>query len=49
VVGLRIREVADVLDIPLGTAESRLHYATRNFRAAFEAEARSAVAWRAPA
>lgn len=49
VIGLPIREVADVLGIPMGTAESRLHYATRSFRAAFEAEARSPVAWRAPA
>jgi RNA polymerase sigma-70 factor (ECF subfamily) len=49
VIGLRIREIAEVLGIPLGTAESRLHYATREFRAAFEADARSAVAWRASA
>lgn len=48
-IGLPIREVADVLGIPLGTAESRLHYAARSFRAAFEADARSVVAWRASA
>lgn len=49
VIGLPIREVAEVLGIPMGTAESRLHYAARSFRAAFEADARSTVAWRAPA
>lgn len=49
VIGLPIREVAEVLGIPLGTAESRLHYAARNLRAAFEADARSVVARRVPA
>jgi RNA polymerase sigma-70 factor (ECF subfamily) len=49
VIGLPIREVADVLDIPMGTASSRLHYATRSFRAAFEADARGAGAWRVTA
>jgi RNA polymerase sigma-70 factor, ECF subfamily len=46
VIGLPIREVADVLGIPMGTASSRLHYATQSFRAAFEADARGAGAWR---
>jgi RNA polymerase sigma-70 factor (ECF subfamily) len=40
VVGLPIREVAEVCGIPMGTAASRLHYATQSFRAAFEADAR---------
>ncbi len=49
VVGLPLREVADVLDIPIGTASSRLHYATQSFRAAFEADARCVGAWRTTA
>jgi RNA polymerase sigma-70 factor (ECF subfamily) len=49
VIGLPIREVADVLGIPAGTASSRLHYATQSFRAAFEADARGAGAWRTTA
>lgn len=49
VIGLPIREVADVLGIPMGTASSRLHYATQSFRAAFEADARGAGAWRTTA
>jgi RNA polymerase sigma factor (sigma-70 family) len=49
VIGLPIREVADVLGIPVGTASSRLHYATQSFRAAFEADARGAGAWRTTA
>jgi RNA polymerase sigma factor (sigma-70 family) len=49
VIGLPIREIADILDIPMGTAASRLHYATQSFRAAFEADARSVGAWRTTA
>jgi len=49
VIGLSIREVADVLGIPMGTAASRLHYATQGFRAAFEAGTRCAGAWRTTA
>lgn len=49
VIGLPIREVADVLGVPMGTAASRLHYATQSFRAAFEADARGAGAWRTTA
>ncbi|HSO28436.1 MAG TPA: sigma-70 family RNA polymerase sigma factor [Candidatus Sulfomarinibacteraceae bacterium] len=49
VIGLPVREIADVLGIPVGTAGSRLHYAARSFRAAFEADARSVVAWRTTA
>jgi RNA polymerase sigma-70 factor, ECF subfamily len=49
VIGLPIREVADVLGVPVGTAASRLHHATRSFRAAFEADARSISAWRTSA
>ena len=45
-VGLPMAEVADVLGIPTGTAASRLHYAVRSLRAAFEADARGVVAWR---
>ena len=34
-------EVADALDIPVGTAKSRLHYAIEALRAALEADARA--------
>lgn len=46
-VGLPVVEIAEVLDIPAGTAASRLHYATRSLRAALEADTREGVAWRA--
>jgi RNA polymerase sigma-70 factor (ECF subfamily) len=39
-VGLTMAEVADRLDIPEGTAKSRLHYASSAMRAALEADAR---------
>lgn len=39
--GLSLAEIADTLDIPMGTAASRLHYATRSLRAAIEADDRS--------
>jgi DNA-directed RNA polymerase specialized sigma24 family protein len=48
-VGLPIAAVAETLEIPVGTAASRLHYAARCLRAAFEADARNVVAWRHPA
>ena len=35
--------VAEVLDIPVGTVESRLHRALRNLRAAIEADARPPI------
>jgi RNA polymerase sigma-70 factor (ECF subfamily) len=38
--GLPLVEIAETLDIPPGTARSRLHYATRTLRAAIEADAR---------
>jgi RNA polymerase sigma-70 factor (ECF subfamily) len=38
--GLSVAEVADRLGIPLGTAKSRLRYATAALRAALEADAR---------
>lgn len=38
--GLSAAEIADVLGIPVGTANSRLHYATRALRAILEADAR---------
>jgi RNA polymerase sigma-70 factor, ECF subfamily len=40
-VGLSQAEIADVLDIAVGTAGSRLHYAARALRAAIEADTRS--------
>jgi RNA polymerase sigma-70 factor (ECF subfamily) len=39
--GLTLPEIADRLGIPLGTAKSRLHYATTAMRAALEADART--------
>jgi RNA polymerase sigma-70 factor, ECF subfamily len=41
--GLTLAEVADRLDIPIGTAKSRLHHATHALRAALDADARSAL------
>jgi len=38
--GLSLVEVARTLNIPSGTARSRLHHATRQLRAAIEADAR---------
>jgi RNA polymerase sigma-70 factor (ECF subfamily) len=40
-VGLSLSEAADVLDIPVGTAKSRLHYAIDALRAALAADERS--------
>jgi RNA polymerase sigma-70 factor (ECF subfamily) len=42
-VGLPARDVADVLGIPVGTAKSRIHYATETMRGALEADARARV------
>jgi RNA polymerase sigma factor (sigma-70 family) len=43
-VGLPVSEVAETLGIPVGTAKSRIHYATEALRAALEADARTSVA-----
>lgn len=48
-VGLPVAAIAEALEVPVGTAASRLHYAVRELRAAFEADARGVVAWRHPA
>jgi RNA polymerase sigma-70 factor (ECF subfamily) len=40
-VGLSISEVADRLEIPVGTAKSRLHHAATALRASLEADART--------
>ena len=42
-VGLPLAEVADALGIPVGTAKSRLHRATRAMRTALEADARGSI------
>lgn len=39
--GLSMPEVADAINVPIGTAKSRVHHATRALRAALEADARS--------
>jgi RNA polymerase sigma-70 factor, ECF subfamily len=44
---LPLDRVAEVLDIPRGTARSRLHYAMRALRAALDADARPAPQQRA--
>ena len=41
--GMTVPEVADHLGIPLGTAKSRIAYATAAIRAALEADARSPI------
>ena len=38
--GLSLAEIADVLGIPIGTAGSRIHHATRALRAAIDADDR---------
>ena len=43
-VGLSPGEAADVLEIPVGTAKSRLHYAIDALRAALAADERSSLA-----
>jgi RNA polymerase sigma-70 factor (ECF subfamily) len=45
--GLTVDEAAASIGIPLGTAKSRLHYATEALRAALEADARRGSAGRA--
>jgi RNA polymerase sigma-70 factor (ECF subfamily) len=42
--GLTLVEVADVLGIPVGTAASRTHYATRAMRASIDADERATEA-----
>jgi RNA polymerase sigma-70 factor (ECF subfamily) len=39
-VGLSLAEIAEVLGIPVGTAGSRIHYATKALRSAIEADER---------
>jgi RNA polymerase sigma-70 factor (ECF subfamily) len=41
--GLSLAEVAETLEIPIGTAKSRLHYATDAMRAAITADDRPSV------
>jgi RNA polymerase sigma-70 factor (ECF subfamily) len=48
-VGLPVSEISETLGIPIGTARSRLHHATRSLRAAFEADDRVVASWRTTA
>ena len=43
-VGYSVEETAELLGIPVGTAKSRIHYATEAMRAALEADSRASVA-----
>ena len=43
-VGYTTEEIAEILAIPIGTAKSRIHYATEAMRAALEADSRAPVA-----
>ncbi|HLA16812.1 MAG TPA: sigma factor-like helix-turn-helix DNA-binding protein, partial [Candidatus Limnocylindrales bacterium] len=45
--GLTVDEAATTIGIPVGTAKSRLHYATEALRAALDADARRTSAGRA--
>jgi RNA polymerase sigma-70 factor, ECF subfamily len=49
--GMRLAEIAETLDLPVGTVKSRLHAATATLRAAIDADARTAmsVPWERPA
>jgi RNA polymerase sigma-70 factor (ECF subfamily) len=40
---LPLERVAEIIGVPVGTVYSRLHYAMRELRAAFDADARSAA------
>jgi RNA polymerase sigma-70 factor (ECF subfamily) len=42
--GFSVEEVAEILGVPVGTAKSRIHYATESLRAALEADSRTAAA-----
>ena len=43
-VGYTAEEIADILGTPIGTAKSRIHYATEALRAALDADNRATVA-----
>lgn len=43
---LPVAKIAEILHVPEGTVDSRIHYALRNLRAALDAEARPTDAWR---
>jgi RNA polymerase sigma-70 factor, ECF subfamily len=47
--GLTVEEAATTIGIPIGTAKSRLHYATEALRAALDADARIGLARKAMA
>ena len=42
--GFSAEEIAEMLGIPVGTAKSRIHYATEAMRAALEADSRAPIA-----
>ena len=43
-VGYSAEEIAEILGTPIGTAKSRIHYATAALRAALDADNRATVA-----
>lgn len=42
--GMRHAEIAETLDVPVGTVKSRIHYASATLRAAIEADSRTTPA-----
>lgn len=41
--GMTLQQIAETLDVPIGTVRSRIHYAKRTLRSAIEADARPVI------